>query len=726
MQMPKVIFIPCARSHRFERREIEVFEEVKVGRSVARCKTSPDNAIFDCKVLSRSHAVLWYQDGSIWIKDTASSNGTFINNTRLSRGGEESEPFRINSGDEIQFGVDVMEAKKKDGGNPITHGCIIAKATVIIPDVMLPNPNYVINNPMLNSRSLSSSSETLNNIDEDQDILELHAAIKNAVNRENLLHTRLQELEGRLGIAIEAAELGWQALIKEDKLLARIELLENQLEIFTRNPTEDQNKIIQLENEKHDYQIHAKDSLRAICLEKSDVGRKCADLENLLTTARIEVNHHKNLHESTQAELVKVQDELRKRTTELETKEAEYKKSIETTDAEHKEAMEELNKKLEDMIQNNSDLTEQKGELEKQLEDVAEAHDKQVISLQSDVDELKASLESADDKKVELEAMVEKNELLKNENYRLEEELIKLREELEAGAVVPNTPVVVEANTTTKSCDRQFSDASTNTEPSARDPCSREPSNEDQENQMNTVNIKDSMSQTEKWFDAISPSSSKSDIFSSSFSAGDKRYRSLRAGRREAPRPWSNSNAFEGSIAHAMALIESLDDIKSSCVKFREETERDDVELSLGSASEELSVTDDSHSANSKPDINTTISPPPKRRNSYREACEEDETMGTTTLRGVDDPFDDTSEADDQYELAPEDHPGASSERVILNKGSTVVPRPPPRSHRKVESASSSPKPDQPESPINRSGSIKSRFKGITSYVSSFWQGAGR
>ena len=48
-----------------------------------------------------------------------------------------------------------MEAKKKDGGNPITHGCIIAKATVIIPDVMLPNPNYVINNPMLNSRFVS-------------------------------------------------------------------------------------------------------------------------------------------------------------------------------------------------------------------------------------------------------------------------------------------------------------------------------------------------------------------------------------------------------------------------------------------------------------------------------------------------------------------------------------------------------------------------------------------
>lgn len=50
-----------------------------------------------------------------------------------------------------------------------------------------------------------------------------------------------------------------------------------------------------------------------------------------------------------------------------------------------------------------------------------------------------------------------------------------------------------------------------------------EHSNEDQENQMNTVNIKDSMSQTEKWFDAISPSSSKSDILSNSFAgAGTK------------------------------------------------------------------------------------------------------------------------------------------------------------------------------------------------------------
>jgi hypothetical protein len=32
---------------------------------VARCKPSTDNSIFDCKVLSRNHALLWYEDGKV-------------------------------------------------------------------------------------------------------------------------------------------------------------------------------------------------------------------------------------------------------------------------------------------------------------------------------------------------------------------------------------------------------------------------------------------------------------------------------------------------------------------------------------------------------------------------------------------------------------------------------------------------------------------------------------
>ena len=48
------------------------------------------------------------------------------------------------------------------------------------------------------------------------------------MNRENLLHLRLQELEGRLGTAIDAAELGWQV----SRLLLLLLLL-NLLNMYT-------------------------------------------------------------------------------------------------------------------------------------------------------------------------------------------------------------------------------------------------------------------------------------------------------------------------------------------------------------------------------------------------------------------------------------------------------------------------------------------------------------
>jgi len=48
-----------------------------------------------------------------YLQDTKSSNGTFVNNVRLSKSSEESPPTPISSGDILQFGVDVMEVTKK-------------------------------------------------------------------------------------------------------------------------------------------------------------------------------------------------------------------------------------------------------------------------------------------------------------------------------------------------------------------------------------------------------------------------------------------------------------------------------------------------------------------------------------------------------------------------------------------------------------------------------------
>ena len=49
----------------FQERALTLDHPVKIGRSVARERPSSSNAIFDCKVLSRNHALLWYQSGKV-------------------------------------------------------------------------------------------------------------------------------------------------------------------------------------------------------------------------------------------------------------------------------------------------------------------------------------------------------------------------------------------------------------------------------------------------------------------------------------------------------------------------------------------------------------------------------------------------------------------------------------------------------------------------------------
>ena len=46
-------------------------------------KPKSDNSIFECRVLSRHHAHIWYEDEQIWVKDKGSSNGTFVNGMKV-------------------------------------------------------------------------------------------------------------------------------------------------------------------------------------------------------------------------------------------------------------------------------------------------------------------------------------------------------------------------------------------------------------------------------------------------------------------------------------------------------------------------------------------------------------------------------------------------------------------------------------------------------------------
>ena len=62
--MPLEAVLTCwGNSHAFQERRISVEEPVKVGRSVAQSRPSSNNTIFDCKVLSRNHALIWSENG---------------------------------------------------------------------------------------------------------------------------------------------------------------------------------------------------------------------------------------------------------------------------------------------------------------------------------------------------------------------------------------------------------------------------------------------------------------------------------------------------------------------------------------------------------------------------------------------------------------------------------------------------------------------------------------
>ncbi|KAK0552430.1 hypothetical protein OC845_001696 [Tilletia horrida] len=102
---------------------------LKIGRQTSQ-KTSPhpSNTYFDSKVLSRTHAELWSENGKIYIRDLRSSNGTFINGNRLSPEGCESEPAEIKNEDLIEFGIDIIS----EDGSQVLHHKVAARAFTIL------------------------------------------------------------------------------------------------------------------------------------------------------------------------------------------------------------------------------------------------------------------------------------------------------------------------------------------------------------------------------------------------------------------------------------------------------------------------------------------------------------------------------------------------------------------------------------------------------------------
>jgi hypothetical protein len=112
----------------FERKTISVPfypDTLRIGRQTnAKTVPTPVNGYFDSKVLSRQHAEIWADtNGKIWIRDVKSSNGTFVNGTRLSPENRDSEPHELQTQDHLELGIDIVSEDQKT----VVHHKVAAK-----------------------------------------------------------------------------------------------------------------------------------------------------------------------------------------------------------------------------------------------------------------------------------------------------------------------------------------------------------------------------------------------------------------------------------------------------------------------------------------------------------------------------------------------------------------------------------------------------------------------
>ncbi|XP_030358191.1 sarcolemmal membrane-associated protein isoform X22 [Strigops habroptila] len=425
--MPSALAIFTCRpnSHPFQERHVYLDEPVKIGRSVARCRPAQNNATFDCKVLSRNHALVWFdhKTGKFYLQDTKSSNGTFINSQRLSRGSEESPPCEIMSGDIIQFGVDVTENTRK---GKVTHGCIVSTIKLFLPDGMearlrsdvihapLPSP---VDKVAANTPSMYS-----------QELFQLSQYLQEALHREQMLEQKLATLQRLLAVTQEASDTSWQALIDEDRLLSRLEVMGNQLQACSKNQTEDsiRKELIALQEDKHNYETTAKESLRRVLQEKIEVVRKLSEVERSLSNTEDECTHLKEMNERTQEELRELankyngavneikdlSDKLKVaegRQEEIQQKGLAEKKELQHKIDEMEEREQELQAKIEALQADNDFTNERLTALQVRLEHLQEKTLKEHNSLGIQVDDFIPKINGSTEK--ENQARVKETDL---------------------------------------------------------------------------------------------------------------------------------------------------------------------------------------------------------------------------------------------------------------------------------------------------------------------------
>ncbi|CAG2053233.1 unnamed protein product [Timema podura] len=219
-----------------------------------------------------------------------------------------------------------------------------------------------------------------------------------ALQREQLLENKLATLQRLVETTRQASDLGWKSLIDEDRLLSRVEVLENQLQIYSKNFAEDKlrEELRKLQEDKCQYQGSAKESLRKVLQEKLEAIQKLQDIERTLSNTEDECARLKELCERSQQDL---QDLAHKYCQQLQKVE-ELTSQLQETEDQHREVCEHLEQEKLELQARIQEQLEAERALQIRLEALQADGDltqKQLVALQSHLHTLKSNDDDDDD-----------------------------------------------------------------------------------------------------------------------------------------------------------------------------------------------------------------------------------------------------------------------------------------------------------------------------------------
>ncbi|KAM8759246.1 sarcolemmal membrane-associated protein isoform 31-T32 [Rhynchonycteris naso] len=250
-----------------------------------------------------------------------------------------------------------------------------------------------------------------------QELFQLSQYLQEALHREQMLEQKLATLQRLLAITQEASDTSWQALIDEDRLLSRLEVMGNQLQVCSKNQTEDslRKELIALQEDKHNYEMTAKESLRRVLQEKIEVVRKLSEVERSLSNTEDECTHLKEMNERTQEELRELANKYNGAVNEIKDlsdklkvaegkqEEIQQKGQAEKKELQHKidemeEKEQELQAKIEALQADNDFTNERLTALQVRLEHLQEKTLKECSSLGIQVDDFLPKINGSTEK----------------------------------------------------------------------------------------------------------------------------------------------------------------------------------------------------------------------------------------------------------------------------------------------------------------------------------------